>query len=247
MTTMISTGGGYPKPPSPANSSTVCADRKKMKYHPLNTTEQEQVNIYGVIIDAAYPVQSNKGKWICSLKVIDGSCCSIGDERVKDYEFAVVIIYATRFEECPIVRQIGDIIRVHRANVKEYKGHRQFHVNVSYNASWSLFETNPKHALKGDDSASDTEMRDDQGEDGEQAPGQTDYDPYKHSSKNYSLDMSVHKGVLKALRKWACRYFAENMITHISLFTPLKQVPNIEKGRDIDLLVKVLKVHEKDE
>lgn len=39
------------------------------------------MNIYGVIIDAAYPVQSNKGKWICSLKVIDGSVCSMGDDR----------------------------------------------------------------------------------------------------------------------------------------------------------------------
>lgn len=198
-----------------------------MKYHPLNTNElDQQVNIYGVIIDAAYPVQSNKGKWICSLKVIDGSCNSEGDERVKDYDFAVIIIYATRFEECPIVRQIGDIIRVHRATVKEYKGRRQFHVNVNFNAAWSLFETNPKHALKsGKDSHSDTEMRDEAGEDGEGGVGLTDYDPYKYSSKNYSLDMSVHKMTLKSLRKWAIGYFANNMKIHISLFTPLKQVP----------------------
>lgn len=79
----------------------------------------------------------------------------------------MVIIYANRFEECPIVRQIGDIIRVHRANVKDYKGHRQFHVNVQFNSSWSLFETNPKHALRGEDSGSDHEMRDDQGADGD--------------------------------------------------------------------------------
>ena len=125
------------------------------------------MNVYGVIIDAAYPVQSSKGKWICSLKVIDGTNYSQGDERQKHTDYSVIIIYASRFEDCPIVRQIGDIIRVHRANVKNYKGRKQFHVNVQFNASWSLFETNPKHALKGDDSQSDTEMRDDQGEDGE--------------------------------------------------------------------------------
>ena len=56
------------------------------------------------------------------------------------------------------MRQIGDIIRVHRANVKTYKNRRQYNVNVSGTASWSLFETNPKHALKGDDSHSDVDM-----------------------------------------------------------------------------------------
>ena len=82
--------------------------------------------MYGVIIDAAYPVQSSKGKWICSLKVIDGSLHSLGDEpkSTNDMQYAVIIIYASRFEDCPIVRQIGDIIRVHRANVKDFRGRR---------------------------------------------------------------------------------------------------------------------------
>ena len=89
------------------------------------------MNIYGVIIDAAYPVQSSKGKWICSLKVIDGSLHTTGDSINNKFEFAVIIIYANRFEDCPIVRQIGDIIRVHRANVKLYKDRHQYNVNVS--------------------------------------------------------------------------------------------------------------------
>ena len=98
-------------------------------------------------------------------------------------------------------------------------------MNVNFNASWALFETNPSHFLKGDaDSQSDEEMRN-VGEDGDQAPGLTDYDPYKYSSKNYSLDMSIHKVTLKGLRKWAIGYLANNMKIHISLFTPLKQVP----------------------
>ena len=180
------------------------------------------MNIYGVIIDAAYPVQSNKGKWICSLKVIDGSLHTLGDERNKDFEFAVIIIYANRFEECPIVRQIGDIIRVHRANMKMYKGRRQFNVNVNFNASWTLFETNPKHALaRGDDSGSDHEMADENQADGEQAAGASDYDPYRFSSKNYSIDMSVHKSILKGLRKWTIDYLANNMVVQVSSYTSL--------------------------
>ena len=57
-----------------------------------------------MVIDAAYPVQSAKGKWICSLRVVDGSLHSEGDDRSKSFDFAVVIVYASRFEECPIVR-----------------------------------------------------------------------------------------------------------------------------------------------
>ena len=93
------------------------------------------------------------------------------------------------------------------------------------------------------------------GEDGagdgaEGRPGQSDYDPYKWSNKNYSIDMSVHKHILKALRKWAIDYLANNMVAHISSYTALVKLRNQEekeKGRDLDLLVKVLKVHEKDE
>ena len=78
-------------------------------------------------------------------------------------------------------------------------------------------------------------------------PGQTDYDPYKWSSKNYSLDMSVHRNILKQLRKWAISYLGDNMVVHISSYSALNKIRNFEKGKDIDLLVKVLKVHEKDE
>jgi hypothetical protein len=44
-------------------------------------------------------------------------------------------------EDLPVVRKIGDIIRVHRAIVKEYKGLKQFNVNITYNSSWCLFHS----------------------------------------------------------------------------------------------------------
>ena len=53
--------------------------------------------------------------------------------------FASVIIYAKRFEDLPIVQNIGDVIRIHRANMKQYQDQKQFHVNVYYNSSWCLF------------------------------------------------------------------------------------------------------------
>ena len=117
---------------------------------------------------------------------------------------------------------------------------------MNFNASWSLFETNPKHALKGDDSASDTEMVDDANGDGHN-PGHSDYEPYKFSSKHYSLDMTVHKSICKSLRKWAVNYLANNMVVQASSYTSLAKIQANEKGKDIDLLVKVLNTTEKDE
>ena len=44
-------------------------------------------------------------------------------------------------EDLPVVRKIGDVIRCHRAIVKDYKGIKQFNVNLSFNSSWCLFHS----------------------------------------------------------------------------------------------------------
>lgn len=59
--------------------------------------------------------------------------------------------------------------------------------------------------------------------------------------------MSVHKSICKGLRKWTINYLADNMVVHASSYTLLQKIKEEDKGRDIDLLVKVLKIHEKDE
>ena len=93
-----------------------------MVYNNLEEAEVDvdQVNFYGVIIDASYPYKS-PNKFICTLKVIDASMHSLGCEPQKNTRFATVIIYAKRMEDCPIVRKIGDCIRVHRASVKQFR------------------------------------------------------------------------------------------------------------------------------
>jgi hypothetical protein len=37
-------------------------------------------------------------------------------------KFGLITCFAKRMEDLPIVRKIGDVIRVHRATVKEYNG-----------------------------------------------------------------------------------------------------------------------------
>jgi len=47
--------------------------RRKMAYSPLGELEidQDQVNIYGVVVDASLPYKTNNNKYVCTIKVID--------------------------------------------------------------------------------------------------------------------------------------------------------------------------------
>jgi len=56
------------------------------------------------------------------LKVIDPSFNPVEDVKHHQMKFGLVTCYADRMEDLPVVRKIGDIIRVHRAVVKEFKG-----------------------------------------------------------------------------------------------------------------------------
>ena len=96
-----------------------------MVYNSLEEAEfdHDQVNFYGVIIDASYPYKS-PNKFISTLKVVDASLHSLGCEASRNVKFVTVIIYAKRLEDCPIVGKIGDCIRVHRASVKEHRGQK---------------------------------------------------------------------------------------------------------------------------
>ena len=60
-------------------------------------------------------------------------------------------------------------------------------------------------------------MRDENAED-EGKSGQSDYDPYKFSGKNYTLDLTIHKGILKSLRKWAIKYLSNNAVIHMTTY-----------------------------
>jgi len=220
-----------------------------MAYYTLDQAEldQDQVNFYGVVVDASYPYKT-PNKFISTLKVIDNSMHTKGNESLKDYKYATVIIYAKRFEDCPIVRRIGDVIRVHRAGVKSYQDRKQFHVNVTFNSSWCLFATQPEHALDGGQ-MEDTEMNsndsDEGSQDGEKLAGRQ---PYKFSGKNYSFDTQQERPILDCLRKWSVDYLSNNSVFHKSNFLQLKAIAAITKeNAEFDLLVKILKVFEKDE
>jgi hypothetical protein len=51
------------------------------------------------------------------------------------------VIFAYRKQDLPFIQRIGDIIRIHGANVRVWKGKRQFNVNVYHNSSWVLYSS----------------------------------------------------------------------------------------------------------
>jgi hypothetical protein len=54
--------------------------------------------------------------------VVDSTYFSNVESAKGNIKFGLVTFFAKRMEDLPVVRKIGDIIRVHRAIVKDYKG-----------------------------------------------------------------------------------------------------------------------------
>lgn len=83
-----------------------------------DTTNDVTYNFFAVVVDASYPHKAqNSDKFTCTLKLVD-----MGQPKRKDgsVETITMVVFANKFEDCPIVQRVGDIIRVHRANVSEY-------------------------------------------------------------------------------------------------------------------------------
>lgn len=93
-----------------------------------------------MIIDAGHPYKG-PNRYVCTLKVVDSTYYSNVESAKGNIKFGLVTFFAKRMEDLPVVRKIGDIIRVHRAIVKDYKGIKQFNVNITYNSSWCLFHS----------------------------------------------------------------------------------------------------------
>ena len=63
-----------------------------------------------------------------------------------------------KIELLPQLKRVGDIIRIHRANIGQYRNYKTFMVNMDFGSSWALFRgAEPERPLKslGDDYADD--------------------------------------------------------------------------------------------
>lgn len=86
------------------------------------------------------------------------------------------------------------------------------------------------------------------------------YRPYKFSGKTYTFDMNHEKAILDDLRNWSSNYFAKEYVITREMYKLLKDLKaNPATGQEsavsgsgsasneFDLLVKILKVIDKDE
>lgn len=136
------------------------------------------VNVYGIVIDATFPHKSFKSeKYICSFKIADPT--SKMSDGVVDY--VSVVFFAKRFEDLPICQTIGEILRLHRCTVSEFKGKIQLAVNICFNSSWALFQP--------------------------QKPGKkTEILPLSFFGKSMHTEL-VDKNITKRLSSWASTVF----------------------------------------
>ena len=75
----------------------------------------------------------------------------IADSSLPIHEGVVqhctLVFFAKKFEDLPISQRIGDIIRIHRASVGQYKNVKQFTANIFFNSSWAIFSPSPKDLI----------------------------------------------------------------------------------------------------
>ena len=205
-----------------------------------------------MIIDAGYPYKNPQGKFICTVKVVDHTYHHKGETPT----FATVIIYAKRLDDLPVVTTVGDIIRIHRATMKQYHEQKQFHVNVFFNSSWCLFRTQTDtgeeaEALSDQEAEEARGGQDEEMVDEERANEREQkrkYRPYKFSGKTYTFDMNHEKAILDDLRNWTLNYFAKEYVITKDMYKLLKDLKTGDgTTSEFDLLVKILKVFEKDD
>lgn len=152
--------------------------------------------------------------------------------------YATVIIYAKRQEDLPVITTVGDIIRIHRATMKDFNGQKQFHVNVFYNSSWCLFKTrcnepddeeangsdqeNEEHKVNVQGGAGDDhDMRD------EEKDERRKYRPFRFSGKSYTFDVHHERPILDDLRRWACNYFEKEYVITKEMYKLLKDIKGL--------------------
>lgn len=176
-------------------------------------TGDHDVNIYCVVIDANYPynIKHLKGgssgdgspnKFICALKVVDSSMYSQKElEKCSRLSYATIVVVGERLEDMPVIRRIGDIIRIQKASMKIKEGIKQFVVDER--SCWCLFGPN---SMGPDDKTKIAQVQyEDMDLDGENHEKELSikrsYMPYKYSGKNFSF-FENEEFILQGIRKW---------------------------------------------
>lgn len=113
------------------------------------------------MVDANHPYKASQ-KYICSFKIVDPSLNirhtpkpsskpatkgSSSANASNSMNYSQVIFYANSPEQLPHVPRVGDIVRIHRAKLREFNKVKQFNVNLFFRSSYLLFHLDPQAAM----------------------------------------------------------------------------------------------------
>ena len=132
--------------------------------------------------------------------------------------------------------RVGDIIRIHRANIGTYKNYKTFSVNLAFGSSWVIFsgfeDSLPPRcsvANQGEESKI-SPIKDFYNTSNKTVSGEADESgivrkvtPYKSSSKEYSLS-TVDADIVTRYRTWLAEYFQNEFNYEATLFMNLTKV-----------------------
>lgn len=149
-------------------------------------------------------------------------------EEPGTLEHCSLVFFSKRFEDLPICTRIGDIIRVHRANVGVFKNTKQFTSNIFFNSSWALFSAvNPlkdkeEHAEQANEVV------------GKKTGAKNDpreFMPFAYYGKTFSFEQPEKK-IINSQRDFIAKNFPKSSVLSNRYITPLKDVPEQGKKRE---------------
>ena len=123
---------------------------------------------------------------------------------------------------------MGDIIRIHRANIGIYKQYKTFSVNLAFGSSWCIFsgfDTSPPPSASSvpEEAKKDTVRGFFSSEQPQSTEGSDQIRPYQSSSKEFTLTQQDHD-IVSRYRAWLQDYFANEFNYESTLYMSLNKV-----------------------
>ncbi|GAQ79481.1 protection of telomeres 1 protein [Klebsormidium nitens] len=167
------------------------------------------VNIYAVVTDFEQPRKTSGTDNIATLTVVDMSYSTPGMR---------LLFFAKDMDLLPRVAAPGDVIRIHRLELKEWGSTVQGHAKVGKNAHYLLFDGQPD--------------------------GPTE--PYAQSSPNFTWE-EQDMGFLRTLRRWGATHPLDPDGLRNKGHQYMRTIASMEDEEHIDVYAKVLWVEERGE
>lgn len=183
--------------------------------------KEEDVNFYGVVIDATFPYQTEK-RYVMTCKVADPS-------TIEEKEYVNVVFLANELEQLPIIQRVGDILRVHRAQLHYFKDRKQIKVNMGFKSSWCLYTGSMKCPALEPKVIPENED-----------PNYFEYTPFNFSGKSFSQQEGEVKR-LKKLRGYIEKFFQKHHLIKYEEMDSLKTLrEEVQDGNEPKTFVEMV-------